>query len=63
MLFAYYACPKCQTRIGIQSNRTEVKKLQEFKHNKVTKPINIKIFQCPLCNQLEWFDYVGYMEI
>lgn len=61
MLFSYYACPDCETRIGLKSSWQDIRKLEHYKN--VMKPINVKVFQCPVWNKTRWFDYVGHAEV
>ena len=61
MLFSYYACPECETRIGLKSDWKKIHELEHYKN--IMKPINVKIFRCPVCNKVKWFDYVGYAEV
>ena len=61
MLFSYYACPDCETRIGLKSDWEEIHKLEHYKNT--MKPINVKIFRCPVCNNVNLFNYVGHAEV
>lgn len=61
MLFAYYACPECGTRIGVKISYEEFTKIQNYQ--RTFSKLNFKAFRCPVCNIPRVFDYVGYEEV